>query len=358
MFTDDVEVRNASAITIYIVLLLILLFVGILKTNFPLLKDNLFRRFSLLWIVVCVISLLYSIIYPMASRNTYGMILLPFLFFYYSAATFKYIKSDKVIIWVITLIFFLLSYYFLNNYYNNINIDTNSAVNGSYPILYLLPFMLCHKKKVFRSLAFLLTLVVIMFSLKRGGFLALLVGLMAYLLASSSVSSKRLGLWKGILLVLIPIAVYFLVMYINNDLLGGGLFDKFRNDETEGSGRMALYAHYSDFIINSRMVFLLFGHGWQGSIRDSGIGLTCHNDFLESMVDFGIFGLILYVSLYVKLFKFCRSLIKNKHEYAPAMAASLAIFFVNSMVSHILIYPNYLLLFTFFWGFVISRSTK
>ena len=100
------------------------------------------------------------------------------------------------------------------------------------------------------------------------------------------------------------------------------------------------------------VISLLFGRGWQGSIRTAKISVTCHNDFLEVLIDFGIIGFICYISFIILLITMCLKMIKNKHIYAPAMGASLAMFFVSSMVSHIIIYPWYLLEFFLFWGFM------
>ena len=86
--------------------------------------------------------------------------------------------------------------------------------------------------------------------------------------------------------------------------------------------------------------------------------ITAHNDYLEVLYDFGIIAFVLYVSFVVQLLKMCRRLIAMKSEYAPAIGASLAIFFVNSMVSHIWIYNQYLIIFALFWGFINAVEKK
>ena len=148
--------------------------------------------------------------------------------------------------------------------------------------------------------------------------------------------------------------IVYLVNYLNEDVIYDRMSSRFESDETGGSGRIDIYRSYWNILVNSSPWHWLIGQGWSGSVRVSGMSVTCHNDFLETIIDFGIIGFVLYILLYIELIRYCGTMIKNRHPYAPAMGASIAIFFVNSMVSHILIYPRYLMLFSLFWGFIVS----
>lgn len=358
MFSEDIVEEKTVSTTIPVMLLLVLSLTAVLLSHKPVLKDKLSRKYSYLWFFICIISLLYSMYYPLGSRVIYGMIVLPIILFYFSSTTTQFAKSDNIIVWTITIVFLFLLYYYFNNYYNSELLNTERTTNGSYVMLYLLPFLLCHKKRHFRILAMLLTLVAIMFSLKRGGFVALLAAIVVYLLISQiGINKKRFLFWRLLLLIILSIGFYMLINYLNENVLEGFLFGRFEKDDT-GSGRMTIYQKYWMMLLNSSPWHLLVGHGWQGSIRDSGIGYTCHNDFLESIVDFGIIGFILYLLLYIELIKLCKRMVRDNNEYAPAMGASIAMFFMNSMVSHILIYPKYLILFSLFWGFIVSTTPK
>ena len=357
MFADEMNASNLATGTLTLITgaLLALSFIPILLSRTPIMHDKISRRFTYLLVYIYILSVIFSMSFSLGSRNMYGMIILPLFLFHFTRSTSRFAKSDSFIIWTFSALFLLLGYYFLTNYYNNTFYDIERQHSGSYMVLYLLPFMLCHKNKLLRFASIILSLAVMMYSLKRGGFLALIFGTIAYIAVSQlSMKNKRPSLVQIILFIAAILGLLWLISYWNNTLVGGLLQSRFENDELEGSGRVELYRLYIQMLFNSSPIQLLFGHGWQGSMRDSGIGLTCHNDFLESFVDFGIFGFVLYIVFFVELIKTALNMVRQRNPYAPAMAASITIFFVNSMVSHILIYPKYLILFSLFWGFMAS----
>jgi O-antigen ligase len=184
--------------------------------------------------------------------------------------------------------------------------------------------------------------------------------MVVYVLIKQMVLEKKRYTFKSIFLLmgLVVLIVYF-AGYLNDNMLEGMLMDHFdESSSTGGSGRLNLYSKYINMIWNGSFSSFLFGRGWEGSINSSNLGMTCHNDFLEAFVDFGIIGFILYIAFHVALFTKCRRMINQKSQYAPVMGASVAMFFINSMVSHILIYPWFLMIFALFWGFVISRQRR
>lgn len=352
MFGIDVVGNTNTNTTIFVILMMLATIYPIIRDSRYIIGDKVSKRVTILMVVIYVISLAYAINYPFGARNTYGMIILPLFAFYFTANCTQYAKNDNLIIWAMTIVAILLSAYFLNNYHNNIFYNTDTQSNASYPILYLLPFMLCHKRKLFRILSIAIVLIVVMYSMKRGGFLALLVALGAYLFISQiAIQKRKFNIFPILILLIAAIGLYYIIFYINDVVLGGNLFNRFE-DVSDGSGRLSIYAYYWKMFTESDIISLLFGRGWQGSIRTAKISVTCHNDFLEVLIDFGIIGFICYISFIILLITMCLKMIKNKHIYAPAMGASLAIFFVNSMVSHIIIYPWYLLEFFLFWGFI------
>ncbi len=351
MFSADI-VSAKTYTTIFIIAMLLTSAVSLFLSGKNLIRDKLSKRITILMIVIYIISLFYAITYPFAARNTYGMIILPLFTFYFTANCTQYAKNDDIIIWIMTIVAVLLSAYFLTNYHNNINYNTDSQSNASYVILYLLPFMLCHKKKLFQVLSIGLVLIVVMYSMKRGGFLALLGAIVVYLFISQiSIKKQKFNLFSIFLLFIVAIGLYYGIVYINDVILGGNLFNRFE-DISNGSGRLPIYAYFWNMFIESDVVSLLFGRGWGGSIRNATIGVTCHNDLLEVLINFGIIGFVCYISFIISLVKLCLKMIKNKHIYAPAMGASLAMFFINSMVSHIIIYSWYLIEYFLFWGFM------
>ncbi len=108
--------------------------------------------------------------------------------------------------------------------------------------------------------------------------------------------------------------------------------------DDEGSGRTYVWQAAFDLIERSDFLPLLFGHGFNKVEKDSMLGLSAHNDFLEVTYDYGIVGLALYVSAFSAVGLIVFRLIRKKSPYAPAMAMFFTIYFLLSMISHIIIY--------------------
>lgn len=320
---------------------------------------NLTRNFCTLMIFIYILSIIHSFTYPLNSRNQYGSIIMPLLMFIAISRIEINDKSTSFVLWSMTFGTLLLVYTFYTEYIS-INLSSlTSQSNASYYELYFLPFLLCHERKIVRNIAIAIILFVVLFSLKRGGFLALMLALAVYFYVLEFIKGNRIKIGNAILLVIAAIMIASIVAYLNENLLGGMLYERLENiEESGGSGRADIYAGYLSLIEDSSLENILFGRGWTGSIRDSDIGYTCHNDFLESFIDFGVFGFILFVSLFVALIRHFLYMVKLKHKYAPAMGASIALVFVNTMVSHILIYTWYMTIFSLFWGFIVASTRQ
>lgn len=319
-------------------------------------KDNFSKIFVVSTIVIYIITLLWSLFYVLPQRNVYGYSLMPLMMYLYMISFIRNNGNREFVIFFMFILTSLLSLYFFANYYNNISYDITQQYNASYTILFFLPFMLCARSRIIRFMAIGLVLMAIMFSLKRGGLISLAVGLSAYFYINQvSIRGRQLKLLGWILMFVLLIAVAWAIIEINNNYLNDMMFSRIDDiQETGGSGRADLYIYYINEIFNGDVFTFLFGHGWGGTMRANYLHLTAHNDFIEVFYDFGIVGFSFYIMLIFNMIKVCRIFIKDKYEYAPAMGASIGIFFVNSMVSHIWIYYKYLVVFAMFWGFVIS----
>lgn len=346
---------TSSAITLSIGVILGTSAISVLFSKNKHFKFGLSRRFTILMIIIYIISLLFAAIHPFVARNTYFFIILP-LFLYYFPFKVSYEQSNVIIIWSMTIVFVLLALNYFINYSQNILYDVEKQHSGSYSVLYILPFLLCHKRLVLRWLAIAVAFFVIMISLKRGGFIAVVAAVAVFFLISISMTKgKKIRIGQVIVIIGFAVAIFYLVVYINGIVLGDLLVDRLNEmEESEGSGRLEIYSRYLNYIGSDDMFHWIFGHGWEGSIRDSGVKVTCHNDFLEIFIDFGIIGFVAYIFFWLSLIKLCMKMIHDKHDYAPAMGASIAIFFVNSMVAHIFIYSWYMILFALFWGFIVT----
>ena len=355
MFGLELLGNIGASKTICAIIMMVFSLIALLLSEKPTINDRLSKRYITLMVYVYVISVIYSIIFPFDSLNIYLLIILPAVLYSFSNRALHYDTNNNLIIGVMSIIFVLLGYNYFNVYYNNIYYEESYAYNASYQILYLLPFVLCTKKSYLRVMGLVFAYIVIILSLKRGGFVAIIAATAIYLYIKWIIRKRKsLTIWPILLIFITTIGVYYLFDVIYDAFAGSKLFVRFE-DET-GSGRVDIYKYFINIIGKSSHTYILFGHGWRGSVRASGMGIACHNDFLEVLFDFGLIGLVLYAMFIVSLIKLCTRLAKVNHEYAPAMGASLAMFLVNSMVSSIITIPAYLIEFSLFWGFINSSN--
>ena len=221
-------------------------------------------------------------------------------------------KNDNMIIWCMSIVAVMLSYYYISNYFSNIMYEHETQSNASYPILYLLPFMLCHRNKALKIGFMIVVLIVVMYSLKRGGIVALSCGLITYFYISQiRIKNRKISIVPAISLIIVIVGLLYFIRYFNENILSGMLSDRLSDSvDSGGSGRLDIYKYYWNVFKDSSLSQLIIGRGWLGSIRSGSMGLTCHNDILEVLIDFGIIGLSLYTTFII-------SLIKNKN-YARA----------------------------------------
>lgn len=358
MFYDDAftDTRTVSTLMPKLAMLFFSL-LGVAFSFSRALKTKVAKQYTMLMIVVYAITVFFSLIYPLTSRDEYITIILPLLLFYLLSLSSYYIKNDQLIIWGVSIMVVLLSLNYITGYTENI-FGTLNSTTASYHILYFLPFLFCHKNRFLRIVFAVIIVVIVMLSLKRGGLLAAIAALAVYLYVTQfSFKGRRLNTWGILITTVAVVGIVYLYLKINESVVDGLLITRLDSmTETGGSGRLEVYKGYLDFIANDDFSSYIVGHGWWGTIRDSRVGVTCHNDFLECFIDFGIIGFALYIAFIVSLMKLCAKMIRVRHEYAPAMAAAIAMFFINSMVAHILIYPKYSMIFALFWGFIVSSS--
>lgn len=360
MFKGGVDDGESFAALNYIIVFMLAISGIVVFSNYgSLISSQLSRRFLYANIIVYVLTIVWSFIYPLPSRNVLGYAILPIMMFYYTMLVTRYETSNRLLITTMSLMALLLVYHFFTNYFS-MNLEIKNRSTSSYTILYLLPFTLCSKKKIVRMAAIAITLFVIVFSLKLGGLIGASLGVSTYLLLYQTViKGKRFKIGGWLVIIGAIFIIAWIISQLNylymDELLTVRVLEA---QESGGSGRMDIYSDVLKLIANSSLLNFLFGHGWGATIKDSRMHLTAHNDFLEVFYDFGFFSFVLYILLIIALLKFCHKLLKQKSEYAPALGASIAIFLVGSSFSHIWIYYNNLLLFAIFWGFICANEYK
>ena len=338
-----------------ILLLLSVIYLGMQKSRW---KDPVYRSYLVVFISTYALTVFWALFYPLSSRIVLFSSFLP-LCFWLIGYNLSEQKCQETIKYYIPVCFIALILYFYISFDPTLMLNKEyAAINASYIIIYLLPFVLLSENRIVRIGAIVLAAVVTMYSLKRGGMVSLSIGVLFYLIAFGKMTSGKLFSFRGVLvLAVMLVAIYYLVMYYN-DTMDGLVFNRFMTIEQDGgSGRDGIYKTVQKMISNSSFLSYIFGHGWDAVARDSSSGLSAHNDFLEFIYDFGYIVLFCYIVFIFKLLNRFVRMLKANHKYAPAFAASIGIFLTNSFVSHIYIYSWYMLVFTLFWGFIL-RDTR
>lgn len=281
-------------------------------------------------------------------------ILLPLLVLIVSYNTVRNIGPSKWEVYVFCLIGLIVVFQY-TLIFRELNIFLeHSHLASSYFSLYLLPLIFLSKSKYIRIFFVILTAIVLISSVKRGGVLALALAMMAYVFCWAFVA-KKLRL-STIVMGLSCIIVFSSIVYVmgTSDEVNN-VFDRFENmEEDQGSNRLLVWGITLKMIDNSDAINYITGHGYNAVLADSPIMLSAHNDILEITYDYGVIGIVLYLISILAISFYLIKLMWHKSEYAPPLAMMLAAYLSLSLMSHVMIYFfGNIVMLTF--GYIIGR---
>lgn len=235
----------------------------------------------------------------------------------------------------------------------NIRVDTSSdaGLNELYIILMALPFLYIISNKYIRYFGSAVVLIMVLLSLKATALLAVISGILVYYIINSILNGKRTSKWLLVSLVL-AVLLYLYLESINDFLmtrLNVSWLSKIElSGSSGGSGRTDIWINTVRLQMDSSIFEWIFGHGYNTVVNQ--LDFSAHNDFLESLYDFGLIGFTAYILLYGFLIRQVKLMLDLKHKYAPALGMSICMFFVISMFSHLLIVPSLLVNCGLFWA--------
>lgn len=291
---------------------------------------------------------------------TYLFPLFAYLFMFNFTLSQKNVNLVPYVMLGITLLFIFIVF---TNENNSLLDDIISVDSATYTALYLLPFILCVKSKVFRCIGIIAVNVAVALGFKRGGLICSFLGTYTYFIVSSVYAMSLFTKIKRIAFTLGSVVLAGALLYFINESMDDYIFHRFSLIEKGGgSGRDKILLNTLDMIQNSSIWSWLVGHGYNTVLRDatffSNLKYSAHNDFLECFYDFGLFSFVAYILLYVSLVKKNLALTKKNSFYAAPLAASVMMFLANSLVSHIFFYEWHFLSLALFWGFVHAACKK
>lgn len=229
-----------------------------------------------------------------------------------------------------------------------------------YPLL-LLPWLYLARSWLMHIIAALAVGILVFMSLKRGALCAFAASTISFFYARQR---SNPALWKANLVLLVG--------FLGLAFLAFGAINQARDDQfarrltsildDQGSGRYDVYADTWSMVEKAAWAKIALGHGHNTVVYNSSLGLSAHNDWLEVIYDYGVFGFGLYVLLHLLLLRRSYQLFVTRSMYFSPFVGAYALFFVMSAISHVFIYPWYFIFLTAFWGAVegvtSDRRTK
>lgn len=278
-----------------------------------------------------------------------------FLLFLFTATIAN--KSDELrdffSTWIIVGML-IIAYFFLQNW-RFVNAGGEYHMGTAYWILFLFPILLYTPYKWLRYAGLVLVGAVLFASFKRGGILAFGFGLFAYLFVKEILIGRKINKLIYFLIALFAMAVVFIVV---DNALDNVFTERFLNIKDDGgSNRDQVWATTWQMIQQSDFENLLFGHGHNSVLTNSPLGLSAHNDFLECIYDYGIFGSLFYFMLHISLIRQIFRNIRLRNPEAAVMAFTYSFFLILSLMSHVFIYP-WLAFMGLSWGIGSASERK
>jgi membrane protein len=223
-------------------------------------------------------------------------------------------------------------------------------------IIFFLPFLFISENKFIAFILAICLVALVFISVKRSLIIAVTLFSISYygigIYFNKNISNKR----KIIFTISILAILIIVTSYYSNSVYGEQLDQRLSKlEEDGGSGRDAIYAQAYDKIIQSDIIELLFGHGYNTVQKD--MGIPSHNELLEIGYDFGILSLLAWISVLLSLINRGILLIRKKKYYAAALFLSSFIFWqLIAETNNTIVSPEYSALVFLFFGLIDRAS--
>lgn len=259
--------------------------------------------------------------------------LLPFSLFAYLAEkgvmTEKYFTIGGIVFLLASVIHYYQARAFI---VETFSLDKDAMMTNSFTgvFLYLLPMLFFIKNNAQRWLMLLICLFFLLSGAKRGNIIAAVIPIVLFVFYELK-DAKRAP-FKILLLLCVTVAASALVYnwFTTNDYL---LYRLEQTMEGNSSERDEIFANaWSAWSNCNNVIHYIGGFGFDGTIHHPLLfGLRAHNDWLEILVDYGLLGIILYLTIFVDLAKKIKRT-KNV-KIKMIMISSVAIWFFKTLYS-------------------------
>jgi len=305
-----------------------------------------FNSFSQFWILLLLWVLFEYLIGRTGHEagNIFRMSFCPFTFL----ALYQVVRNDpqfiKTIVFAFLIIYLDNSYLFFKyTLFSDFNVNNLQSNYIFWPFC-IAPFIFLVDKKILKWALLILLVVMSIISMKRSVVIALLF-LVPFLFNIKKLPISRIVLALAVIVIVGGVMNNYLTDYI-------GLLDtRMRMTlEDEGSGRIPIFIIVWKGITSLDISDLVFGRGF-GKISETGFS-NAHNDFLQTIYEYGIVGLALYVILLVKIIKKSRSVKIKNTFFSTGYSFTVIICIVMGLVSNLTVSFSFFIYLCAFWGIV------
>ncbi len=303
-FSQETIIASAILGRILLVLIYGISFSYLIKMTISSEKFHRIMKLFILFLILNFFGYLFSNDY--SDFNIFKNVFLNFLpffpFYYFARNNILTSKEISVVFFVLLPIFIIQFYQSTQNLkFDKFN-DDYIVNNKVYLFIGLLPIVFLIKNRIIAIFSLMVTWFYIVQSAKRA---AVLIGLVSFLLfvfynfRRSDTKKEKFRILNGLVrFLLISGAIFFgYRFFTENDFLITRMNEMLDGDSS-GRDVIALEAfqkwYNSDNVLN-----YLFGFGYNSVLHIT--GHVSHNDWLDMIVSYGIFGLFLYSSIYIVL---------------------------------------------------------
>lgn len=297
---------------------------------------NTYDYIFIFFIIYASLTVPFSLDIIKGIRIIFGSLIILFCYFVAKFFFIKYILTNKIslnkiiiptifIYTVIVLVLYIVAFILINgNYIQNehnlfygilveramprlvgLHYDPNIAFFHSLIFFYYLYFL--NNKSILEYILLFLLSVLIILTLSTGGIISIVFSLsIYYLLSFIKMKNKKVNLIKFIkyflVVAIVIVYVFFIFDIIESNEFIANIVEKRIDNLDKGSGRYEIWQNGLSIFCDNPF----FGIGWfnflQYNIVRFGRENYMHNTFLETLVETGILGFLIYLIFFIVLF--------------------------------------------------------
>ena len=203
------------------------------------------------------------------------------------------------------------------------------TTNMSVLFLMLLPLVFLVRNRLVALGIFCVCLFFLVQGTKRGNIVAAVIPSMLYVWVLFKENRKSFFKILFLVGIIIGVAIWVKDLVLGNDYLLRRVEDTLEGDS---SGRDVIYAAlWNMWSESNTLLKYIFGYGYDGTITYSYMHVRAHNDWLEIVVNFGVVGVVCYISVFVALLRMYLKHSKGLMRYV--LLSIMSIWFLKTLYS-------------------------